>query len=197
MRPPRAWVFDLDGTLTVAQHDFAAIKRELGLPPESPVLEGIAAAPAADRARLLDAVHRWELDLAAHARPNPGAAELLARLRARGLPLGVLTRNTSAIAWRTLEVTRLAWAFARADVLGREDTSPKPAPDGVLALASRWGVPPAELVVVGDFRFDLDAARAAGAQAVWLDSDGTGEFASLADRVVRGLAELADLAAGP
>ena len=32
------WVFDLDGTLTVPVHDFAAIKRELGLDPEVDIL---------------------------------------------------------------------------------------------------------------------------------------------------------------
>ncbi|HCR31850.1 MAG TPA: HAD family hydrolase, partial [Stenotrophomonas sp.] len=29
----RHWVFDMDGTLTVAMHDFERIKRELGIPP--------------------------------------------------------------------------------------------------------------------------------------------------------------------
>ena len=29
----RHWIFDLDGTLTVAAHDFAAIRRTLGIPP--------------------------------------------------------------------------------------------------------------------------------------------------------------------
>ncbi|MGE8273775.1 MAG: HAD family hydrolase, partial [Stenotrophomonas sp.] len=28
----RHWVFDMDGTLTVAMHDFARIKRELAIP---------------------------------------------------------------------------------------------------------------------------------------------------------------------
>jgi phosphoglycolate phosphatase-like HAD superfamily hydrolase len=44
--------------------------------------------------------------------------------------------------------------------------------------------------MVGDFRFDLDAARAAGVRAIWVDVEGTGMFTDLADRVVRDLREL-------
>src|SRR5438067_174891 len=41
----RGVVFDLDGTLVVEQLDYEAIRRELGLAPRSPLLEGIAALP--------------------------------------------------------------------------------------------------------------------------------------------------------
>ena len=36
------WVFDMDGTLTVAAHDFDAIRRELGVPAGKPLLETLA-----------------------------------------------------------------------------------------------------------------------------------------------------------
>ncbi len=42
------WVFDMDGTLTIAQHDFDAIRDELGLPDNLPILESLAAMPAAE-----------------------------------------------------------------------------------------------------------------------------------------------------
>ncbi|WP_312359705.1 HAD family hydrolase, partial [Stutzerimonas balearica] len=41
-----------------------------------------------------------------------------------------------------------------------------PHPGGLLKLAERWGVEPGALVMVGDYRFDLECARAAGAQGV-------------------------------
>ncbi|HIN00314.1 MAG TPA: HAD family hydrolase, partial [Deltaproteobacteria bacterium] len=31
------WIFDLDGTLTVAVHDFNAIRNELGIPAGQPI----------------------------------------------------------------------------------------------------------------------------------------------------------------
>ena len=33
------WIFDLDGTLTVAVHDFDAIRKELGIPAGLPIVE--------------------------------------------------------------------------------------------------------------------------------------------------------------
>lgn len=35
----RAFIFDLDGTLTLAVHDFEAIRRSLGIPAGVPILE--------------------------------------------------------------------------------------------------------------------------------------------------------------
>ena len=43
----RHWVFDMDGTLTVAVHDFAAIRRALEIAAEEDILDHIAALPEA------------------------------------------------------------------------------------------------------------------------------------------------------
>ena len=39
----RNWVFDMDGTLTVAVHDFAAIREALKIPAEHDILTHLAA----------------------------------------------------------------------------------------------------------------------------------------------------------
>ena len=39
------WIFDLDGTLTIAVHDFDAIRDELGLPAGEPILEAMSKLP--------------------------------------------------------------------------------------------------------------------------------------------------------
>ncbi len=51
-----------------------------------------------------------------------------------------------------------------------DDARPKPDPDGVLLAARRMGVPAEELLVVGDFVFDIFAGRAAGAFTVLLQA---------------------------
>ncbi|MEO0601037.1 MAG: HAD-IA family hydrolase [Myxococcota bacterium] len=187
-----AWLFDLDGTLTEPTHDFAAIKAELGLPPDRDVLSGIRTQPEADRPALLKAVRDWEADHLDRARPARGATELLDRLADAGLPVGIVTRNTRVTARATLDVIGLAHHFPEGVVYGRDDAMPKPAPDAVLALLERFDVSAARAVMIGDHDHDLLAGRAAGATAVWVDPDGTGEFASSADVVVRGLDELLD-----
>jgi HAD superfamily hydrolase (TIGR01509 family) len=162
----RHWVFDLDGTLTVAVHDFAAIRRALAIRDDEDILAHIAALPAdeaaAKRAWLLE--HERELALASQ--PALGAVALVRRLAERGCQLGILTRNLRELALVSLQAIGLAECFDPADVLGREDAPPKPDPAGLHHLAARWSIDPAQLTMVGDYAYDLASARAAGAHAV-------------------------------
>jgi HAD superfamily hydrolase (TIGR01509 family) len=162
----RHWVFDMDGTLTLAVHDFPAIKRALDIPQEDDILHHLAALPsdeaASKRAWLLD----HERELAHAATPAPGARELLHMLRDRGCRLGVLTRNAHELALVTLQAVGMGNCFASDDILGRDEAPPKPDPGGLLHLADKWSIEPSELVMVGDFRFDLECAKAAGARGV-------------------------------
>ena len=162
----RYWVFDMDGTLTVAVHDFAAIRVALDIPAEHDILTHLAALPADEAA----AKHAWllehERDLAVASRAATGAVELVRELAERGCRLGILTRNARELAHVTLEAIGLADCFPVEHILGRDEAAPKPSPDGLLKIASAWGVAPHELVMVGDYRFDLDCGRAAGARTV-------------------------------
>ncbi|EIK52794.1 HAD superfamily hydrolase [Stutzerimonas stutzeri TS44] len=162
----RHWVFDMDGTLTIAVHDFLAIRRALQIPESDDILHHLAALPpeqaAPKRAWLLE----HERELACAARPAAGAYELLQALRARDCRLGVLTRNAHELALVTLQAVGLGDFFRVEDILGRDEAPPKPHPGGLLQLAARWGVEPHALVMVGDYRFDLECARAAGARGV-------------------------------
>ena len=162
----RYWVFDMDGTLTLAVHDFPAIKRVLGIPQEDDILHHLAALPAEEAAQK----HAWllehERELAVASRPAPGAIELVRALCERGCQLGILTRNAHELALLTLQAIGLDDCFASADILGRDEAPPKPHPGGLLHLAERWAVTPQELVMVGDYRFDLECAQAAGARGV-------------------------------
>ena len=154
----RHWVFDMDGTLTLAVHDFPAIKRALDIPQEDDILHHLAALPsdeaASKRAWLLD----HERELAHAATPAPGARELLHMLRDRGCRL--------ELALVTLQAVGMGDCFASDDILGRDEAPPKPDPGGLLHLADKWSIEPSELVMVGDFRFDLECAKAAGARGV-------------------------------
>lgn len=185
---PAGWVFDMDGTLTVPQHDFDGLRARLGLPRGVDILSGIAAAPAHEQDRLHAEVEAWEAEHAERAVASPDAVALLARLGP--CRLGVLTRNTRRDALRTLEVCGLAGYFDDADVLGRDSAPAKPDPGGVLTLAARWELDPARLVMVGDWIHDVEAGRQAGARTVWVDRHGTGRFAGSADLCVTSLEQI-------
>ena len=184
------WVFDMDGTLTVAMHDFAAICAALGLPAGDPILETLAAMPAAESAPLYRRLDEMEIELAGKARAQPGARALLQGLWERGARLGILTRNGEQIALETLTACGLLEFFARDAIIGRESAPPKPEPDGVLALLAHWDVPASRAVVVGDFSFDIEAGRRAGTATVYFDVDHSFAFSEGADVTVHGLPEL-------
>lgn len=160
------WVFDLDGTLTLAIHDFAAIRRALDIPPDDDILHHLAALPEAEAA----AKHAWllahEQQLAQAAQAAPGAVDLIRSLSARGCRLGILTRNARSLAQLTLATIGLGDCFAEADIIGRDEAPPKPDPGGLLHIAKAWQVAPTLLVMVGDYAFDLECARAVGATSV-------------------------------
>jgi HAD superfamily hydrolase (TIGR01509 family) len=185
----RHWVFDMDGTLTVAVHDFAAIRRALEIPPQDDILAHLAALPA----ELAAAKHAWllahERELALAARPAPGAVALVRDLHARGCRLGILTRNIRPLTLLTLEAIGLLDCFAVHDILGRDEAPPKPRPDGLLQLAARWAVAPGELAMVGDFVHDLSCARAAGARSVLVNHP-ENPWPELTDLFARDCAEL-------
>lgn len=162
----RNWVFDMDGTLTVAVHDFAAIRVALGIPSEDDILTHLAALPSAEA----EAKHAWllehERDLAVASTAATGAVELVRELAGRGCQLAILTRNARELAHVTLEAIGLADYFDKELVLGRDEAAPKPSPDGLLKIAQAWDVDPSELVMVGDYRIDLECGRTAGARTV-------------------------------
>lgn len=162
----RYWVFDMDGTLTLAVHDFPAIKRALDIPEDDDILHHLAALPADEAAGKRAWLLEHERELAYAASPAPGARELLHALRDRGCRLGVLTRNAHELALVTLQAVGMGDCFASDDILGRDEAPPKPHPGGLLHLAQKWGIAPQELVMVGDYRFDLECAKAAGARSV-------------------------------
>lgn len=184
----RHWVFDLDGTLTLAVHDFALIRRELGIPAEQDILGHLAALPAADAAAKRAWLMAHERELAIASVAAPGAVALLRALHGRGCALGILTRNDHSLARLTLAEIGVADLFADAAIIGRDEATPKPDPAGLLLHAARWAVPPRELVMVGDHGYDLQAGRAAGAATVFVGA--RNEWPGLSDHAFDSCAAL-------
>jgi HAD superfamily hydrolase (TIGR01509 family) len=187
------WIFDMDGTLTVAVHDFDAIRAELGMPLGKPILEELATRPEAEARDLLERLGAIELELARRARAADGAVELLQTLANRDARLGILTRNSFENALETLRACGLERFFERACVVGREAAAPKPDPGGIHHLLDAWRAAPQQAVMVGDYRYDLLAGRAAGTATVYVDTRGAFPFAEHADVSVQSLAALTAL----
>jgi HAD superfamily hydrolase (TIGR01509 family) len=162
-------LFDFDGTLTFpGALDFPAIKRELHCPPDLPILEYLETVPAELKPSLMKILQSREEKAAEESLPNVGAEKCLLTLRDKGVLLGIITRNSFPSVRLALEKFETVRLHDFAAVITRDDSLPKPHPDGVHKASERMGLTVSELMVVGDFRFDVMAGKAAGACTVLL-----------------------------
>jgi len=184
----RYWIFDLDGTLTLPQHDFSAFRDAHELPHDRPILEAIHALPAQQATFILRALQDWEWSLADQATPQPHAAELLSALQQRNCSMAILTRNRKPIALRTLATIGLQHFFSSELVLGRDEATPKPSPAGVQHLLTYWGAQPEQALLVGDYIFDMQAGHAASVTTVFFNTSGKSN--PWADHTIKTLASL-------
>ncbi len=93
-----------------------------------------------------------------------GMAELLADLRADGLPLAVFTNKDNDHANDI--VKKLYGGEIFEEILGTGRFPGKPSPEGALYLAGKYGVSPSECAFVGDSDVDMKTAKNAGMVAV-------------------------------
>lgn len=152
-------LFDLDGTLTVPVIDFAALRRALDVPDGESITHALNARPEDERERGFKIVEQAELKAAHNARANTGAIELIAWLHGAGYATGIITRNNPEAATLTLDALGLVIDV----VITRDCAPPKPAPDPVHEALRRLGRGAETTLVVGDYRDDIEAGKAAGA----------------------------------
>jgi HAD superfamily hydrolase (TIGR01509 family) len=101
--------------------------------------------------------------------PMPGALELIAALRAAGVPVGLVSNSTRAFVDAALQAAGLTGTFA-VTVVADEVAAPKPAPDAYLAAAAALGADPARCVALEDSPTGLESARAAGMTTIGVPS---------------------------
>jgi len=160
-------LFDLDGTLTwPGALDFPAIKRELCCPQDQPILEYLESRPRSLKTELMKILEEREKQAAKASVPNKGAEECLSILINKGVSLGILTRNSLDSVKIALRQFEGIGVDDFAAVITRDFSLPKPHPDGVFMAARKMGLLPSELLVVGDFRYDIIAGKAAGSLTV-------------------------------
>ena len=186
----------MDGTLTQPVHDFDSIRGELGIGKGVPILEAIEKMPSAEAKRITMRLNQLEMDLAYQAVAQPDAEDILELLEASGKTLGILTRNSEEIADVTLKACGLDRFFPSKFIIGRETCAPKPSPEGVLYLLDLWQAPKERAVIIGDYRYDMEAGYYSNINTVHLDHSGLFEWPQFTLHGIRSLNQLRPLVQG-
>ena len=183
MLPPniRAVLFDLDGTLIDSAPDLGAaadkLRTDRGLP-SLPLdlyrpmagagargMLGVAFGMTPDHPEFPQLREQffatYENCMTERTQVFEGVAELIAELRARELPWGVVTNKAMRF---TGPLTKKMTLFATAGTVVAGDTTPhaKPHPAPLLEAARQLGLPAEQCMYVGDDERDIAAGRAAG-----------------------------------
>ncbi|MBB1242900.1 HAD family phosphatase [Streptomyces durbertensis] len=181
----KAALFDLDGTLVATEHRSRAAWTRLftahGLPCDDATLATFVGRRGQEA--LADHVHRFpgstveelfEEACGYLMGPDipppfavPGAAELLADLSARGVPLAVVTSGLRAHATELLDHVGGAGLF-QVLVTAEDVSAGKPDPQGYLAACDALGVHPADGLAFEDAPAGVRAATTAGLRCVAL-----------------------------
>jgi len=219
MRPVKAVVFDLDGTLMDSNIDYEKMGnriRELlasrGLPEPLEdrrkvyrVIRGGAAtlreyglpeaSLEATMAEMETIMNDIELEALVTVELKPFAREVVAELHAAGLILGVATRSHREYTLRGLKKHDMLGFFHQ--VVARDDVPyPKPDPRHLLYTIELLGVEPGDTLFVGDTTTDLQTADAARVEFVgyWRDDAWAQRLMEEGcSRIVRDLREISRL----
>jgi len=214
LRAVRAVLFDFDGTLVQQRVDFARMRRRAievlqGHGVDTTAIEGLHVLEMVERARrslaqrdaaraqaLADDARRTieavECEAAEEARAIAGVPALLRDLRARGVRVGIVTRNCRVAVERVLARQVLAYDV----LLTRDDVQHvKPDPRHLGEALRLLGVAGEASAMCGDHPMDVVAGKGVGALTVGVlpeGSDPASMAAAAPDLIVPSVAALRD-----
>jgi HAD superfamily hydrolase (TIGR01509 family) len=173
-----AFLLDWDGVLADTRLNFLPVREKYFGGRIVPLSEAAATLPEPDRSMALAEIYRIEMEGADAATAVEGAKDLIAWLAKERKPWAVISRNS---------LESIVLAAKRCGItlppvtLSREDRYVKPDPRALGLAAERLGAALADCVMVGDFKYDLEAAKNAGIPSVFVRQKTGADWEEIAD----------------
>ncbi|WP_368737586.1 HAD family hydrolase [Oceanospirillum sediminis] len=182
-------MFDLDGTLLSSDLNFQLLRELTGCPAGGDILAHIDSLECEQQKQQAhDIVREHEMRDAGQSHWLPGAREMVYGLKQHGFQMAIVTRNISDAAKLKMSHNQVPIEL----VLSREDAPAKPDPTALLQIARYWQLPVDQIIYVGDFRYDVEAANNAGMVSCLYAPEVRPDYASQADMMVTHFDDLAE-----
>ncbi|SMY17425.1 HAD family hydrolase [Photobacterium aquimaris] len=180
-------IFDLDNTLVSSALDFDWLRQQLGCSADTDLLQYIDEIPTLSlRKKLQQTVIDYELADARQSTVMPQCQQLLSYLNQQNIPTAVVTRNCAQAAILKINHHKLQFKH----IVSREDFAPKPAPDALVYIAEQWQLAPQNILYVGDYVYDLQAAYRANMPSCLVTNGENLPFTQQASIVIQSLGGL-------
>lgn len=177
MRDIQGIIFDLDGTLVTSSLDFALIRKEIGCPAAEDILAFLERLPLEQKAHVMDIVHRHEMQDAEESDWLPNVRPFIEQCAIDGIPMAIVTRNSAIPTRKKVERNGIPIEY----IVTRESSKPKPDPSALLHIASEFKLPTDVIMMVGDYKYDLEAGRNAKMKTCLVNFTQLPDYAYLAD----------------
>lgn len=141
----------------------------LGIDKSVDILDHIYSLPESEQNEAHEKIQAVERKAMMDMEPRSGLQELMDYIKEQSLPKAICTRNFPIPVNHLL--TNFLPGHQFGPVITREFTPPKPHPAGILHIAESWGIPPQNLVMVGDSVDDMESGHRAGAATVLIKSE--------------------------
>jgi HAD superfamily hydrolase (TIGR01509 family) len=193
MEPATGVLLDVDGTLVDSNDahahawvralaeagidaEFHAVRRRIGKGGDKllPEVSGVDPESAKGKAISKRRGEIFQADYLPALKPFPGAKELLARMKQAGLKLAVASSAKKDELKGLLKVCGVD-EFIEAKTSSDDAENSKPDPDIVHAALKQLGLPPGQVIMLGDTPFDVEASLKAGVRVVALRCGGWGD----------------------
>ena len=175
----------MDGTIVDVPYDWPQIKAHLNTQGK-PILLYLQRLSEPERSEKWAILEKYEAEATQQARLKKGIREFLDFLSEKQIKIALVTNNSR----RNVRILLRRFDISFDTIISRESGLWKPSASPFLSVLQEWELEREECCVVGDTRFDVEAAEAAGIPKIFILNKDKEKFQSTNAEVLVSVQEL-------